>query len=201
MKADRGRGAVAGVRGVALDGRHRARDRDGLRSDSGERLVIRPVRRLPSALCLPRRARAGDHRRDHALEAELHAVLGREDAGDAVGLELRDLLRDDRAAAAAVDLDVARRRASRSKSTTYLKYSTWPPWYDEIAMPSASSSIAVSDDVAGGAVVPEVDHLGALRLQDAAHDVDRGVVAVEERGGGDEADGSGHEGSGSAMRR
>ncbi len=25
----------------------------------------------------------------------------------------------------------------------YLKYSTWPPWYDEIAMPCASSSIAV----------------------------------------------------------
>ena len=33
----------------------------------------------------------------------------------------------------------------------------------------------------------EVDHLGAGGLQDAAHDVDRGVVAVEQRGGGDEA--------------
>jgi hypothetical protein len=33
----------------------------------------------------------------------------------------------------------------------------------------------------------EVDHLGALRLEDAAHDVDRGIVAVEQAGGRDEA--------------
>jgi hypothetical protein len=43
------------------------------------------------------------------------------------------------------------------------------------------------DDLLDRAVVAEVDHLGAGRLQDAPHDVDRGVVAVEQRGGGDEA--------------
>jgi hypothetical protein len=32
-----------------------------------------------------------------------------------------------------------------------------------------------------------VDHLAALRLDEAAHDVDGGVVAVEQRGGRDEA--------------
>ena len=42
------------------------------------------------------------------------------------------------------------------------------------------------DDLLHAAVVPEVDHLGALALQDAAHDVDRGVMAVEQAGGGDE---------------
>jgi hypothetical protein len=35
--------------------------------------------------------------------------------------------------------------------------------------------------------VAQVDHLGAHALQDAAHDVDGRVVAVEQRGGGDEA--------------
>ena len=42
------------------------------------------------------------------------------------------------------------------------------------------------DDLADRAVVPEVHDLGALRLQDAAHDVDRGVVPVEQRGRGHE---------------
>ncbi len=38
------------------------------------------------------------------------------------------------------------------------------------------------DDLVHGAVVPEVDHLGAGVLEDAAHDVDRRIVSVEERG-------------------
>jgi len=33
-------------------------------------------------------------------------------------------------------------------------------------------------------VVPEVDHLGPLALEDAAHDVDGRVVTVEQAGGG-----------------
>ena len=36
------------------------------------------------------------------------------------------------------------------------------------------------------AVVAQVDDLGALRLDQPAHDVDRGVVAVEQARGGDE---------------
>ena len=43
------------------------------------------------------------------------------------------------------------------------------------------------DDLAHRTVVPEVDDLGAAGLRDPAHDVDRGVVAVEQRGRGDEA--------------
>ena len=70
----------------------------------------------------------------------------------------------------------------------YLKNSTWPPWYDEIAMPCASSWIAQLTISSTDAVVAEVDHLAAGRLQDAPHDVDRRVVAVEQRGRGDEAD-------------
>ncbi len=36
------------------------------------------------------------------------------------------------------------------------------------------------DDLTHAAVVPEVDDLGALALHDPPHDVDRGVVAVEQ---------------------
>ena len=43
-------------------------------------------------------------------------------------------------------------------------------------------------DLVDRAVVAEVDDLGALALQDAPHDVDRGVVAVEQARGGDEPD-------------
>jgi len=45
-----------------------------------------------------------------------------------------------------------------------------------------------SHDVGDAPVVPEVNDLGARALDQPAHDVDRGVVAVEERGGRDEAE-------------
>ncbi len=45
------------------------------------------------------------------------------------------------------------------------------------------------DHVVDGPVVAEVDHLDALRLEDPPHDVDGGVVPVEQAGGSDEADG------------
>ena len=44
------------------------------------------------------------------------------------------------------------------------------------------------DHLVDRAVVAEVDDLGPLGLQEPAHDVDGGVVAVEEAGRGDEAD-------------
>ena len=43
------------------------------------------------------------------------------------------------------------------------------------------------DDFVDAAVVAQVDHFGAHALQDAPHDVDRRVVAVEQARGGDEA--------------
>src|SRR6266699_6593528 len=44
------------------------------------------------------------------------------------------------------------------------------------------------DDLLGRAVVAEVDDLAAARLQDAADDVDGGVVSIEQRRRRDEAD-------------
>ncbi len=48
------------------------------------------------------------------------------------------------------------------------------------------------DELLDAAVVAEMDHLGALRLQQPAHDVDRGIVAVEEGRRGDDSDGCLH---------
>ena len=69
----------------------------------------------------------------------------------------------------------------------YLKYSTWPPWYERDGDALHVLLDRGGDDLVDRAVVAEVDDLGARGLHDAAHDVDRGVVAVEQRGGGDEA--------------
>jgi hypothetical protein len=42
-------------------------------------------------------------------------------------------------------------------------------------------------DVINASVMAEVDNFGALRLYQAAHDVDCRIVAIEQRGSGDEA--------------
>ena len=115
------------------------------------------------------------------------AVLGGEDPGHAVGLELRDLARDDDPAAAAEDLDVA--GAVLAQQVDHVLEEL-----DVAALVGRHRDrLGVFldrrlDDVGHRAVVAEVDDLGAVRLEDAADDVDGGVVAVEERGRGDEAD-------------
>ena len=128
-----------------------------------------------------------DHRVDHAGEAEALAVLGGEDR-DAGLAEPGDLLGDDDAATAAVDLDVPG-AALAQRLDEVLEV------LDVAALVGADRDaldVLVDrgvDDFLHGPVVAEVDDLGALRLQDAAHDVDRGVVPVEQRRSGDEPDG------------
>jgi len=53
-------------------------------------------------------------------------------------------------------------------------------------MPWASSCKAGVHDLVHRTVVAEMDDLDPGRLQDASHDIDRGVMAVEQRGSGDE---------------
>ena len=131
----------------------------------------------------------GDHGVDHPLEAEGLPVLGREDAGHPVGLEGGDLLGDDHPAAAPVDPDVTA--------------SLLPEAVDEVPEVLVVAALVGADgdavdvlldgggdDLVHRAVVTEVDDLGALALQQPAHDVDGGVVAVEETGGRHETDGA-----------
>ena len=44
------------------------------------------------------------------------------------------------------------------------------------------------DDLRHRTVMPQMDNLGTGCLQDPAHDIDRGIVSVEQTGGGNETD-------------
>ena len=122
------------------------------------------------------------------IGAEPHPlpVVGREDLGDAVGLERLDLARHDHAAAAAVHAHVLGALGAEP--------------VDEVAEELVVAALVGrhrhalhvlldhrGDDLVDRAVVPEVDHLAALRLEDPPHDVDGGVVPVEQARRGDEA--------------
>ncbi len=110
----------------------------------------------------------------------------RVDLLDAVGLELLDLVRGDRAAAADDDADVG--------GALGLQHVHHVPEVLVVPALVAADGDAVGvlldrrpHDVLDAAVVAEVHDFGAVRLQDPADDVDRGVVAVEQGGGADEA--------------
>ncbi len=129
----------------------------------------------------------GDHQPDHSREAHLLAVLGREDARNTVVVQVLDLARHDDAAAAAVDADV--RAAALTQQVEHVP--------EELDVPALVArhrdALHVflhgrGHDLLDRAVVAEVDDLGAHALQDAPHDVDAGVMAVEKRRRGDEPD-------------
>jgi hypothetical protein len=139
-----------------------------------------PYSRFPAA----RRARHDVL--DHRDEAHVHAVVRMVDALDAVGLQLADLFRRDRAAAAAEHADVAR--------------PTLPEHVDHVLEVLDMATLVArqrdrvgvflqrgAHDVLDRTVVAEVDDFRTLRLDQPPHDVDRGVVSVEQAGRGDEA--------------
>src|SRR5437867_221831 len=123
---------------------------------------------------------------DHALQAQPLAVLGREDARDAVFLQVIDLRGNDHAAAAAKNLDVGASALAQKIQHVLEEL--------DVAALIRRDRDAVRvflqrgrDDVLDRSVMAEVDHLAAGRLEDPAHDVDRRVVAVEQARRGDEA--------------
>jgi len=129
---------------------------------------------------------AHHHLADHAFQAHVLPVLGAVDARHAVVLQFADLGRHDHAAAAAEHLDV--------RATTFAQQVDHVLEVLEVAALVGADGDALhvllqrgSDDFLHAAVVSQVDHLGAHGLQDAPHDVDCGVVPIEQRGGGDEA--------------
>jgi uncharacterized protein involved in propanediol utilization len=121
------------------------------------------------------------------LEAHRAAVVGVVNARDAVSLQFPDFLGQNGAAAAAENLDVSGAEFFQQVVHVFEKL--------RVAALIGGDGDALHVFLDGAAhnfphraVVAEVDDLRAARLQDAAHDVDRGVVAVEKTGGGDEAD-------------
>ena len=154
-----------------------------------ERPAITAFDRLQILRCVGREILVAplDHVVDHALQAHLLAVLGRIDARDAVVVQLLDLRRHDHAAAAAEHLDVL--AAALAQQVEHVL-----EVLDVAALVGADGdALRVllkrrGDHLFDRAVVAEVDHLAAGGLQDPPHDVDRRVVAVEERRRGHEAD-------------
>ncbi len=129
-----------------------------------------------------------DHQVDHPGQPELLAVLRREDPCDPALVQQRDLPRDDHPAATAVDLDVPGAALAQQLDQV-------GEVLDVPALVRADGhALHVLLDRGGDhfvhrAVVPEVDHLGTVALQDPPHDVDRRVVPVEQARGRHEADG------------
>src|SRR5690606_3659383 len=161
---------------------------------------VGPRRCLIPAFLLPLALVAGGRRRglllrlprpanqvlDHRHQTHLHAVVGVVDALHAVVLQLADLLRRDGAAAAAEHADVA--RAALAQHVHHVLEVLHVPALvgrdgDAVGVLLQGGAHHVLD----AAVVPEVHHFHALGLDQAAHDVDRRVVPVEQAGSGDEA--------------
>ena len=101
-------------------------------------------------------------------------------------MQVGDLGRHDHAAAAAEHLDV--RAAALLQQVDHVL-----EVFDMAALVAGNrDALRVflqrgGDDFIDRAVVPEVDHLGTVGHQDAAHDVDRCIMAVEQRRGSHEA--------------
>src|SRR5438874_5846823 len=128
-----------------------------------------------------------EHVVDHALQAHLLAVLGRIDAHDTVGLKLANLLGHDHPAAAAEHPDVLPAPLAQEIDHVLevLHVSALVGGHRD---PLDVFLERGRHDLLDRAVVPQMDNFGTARLQDAAHDVDRGVVAVEKRRRRHEAD-------------
>ena len=131
-------------------------------------------------------AGARHHICDHLDQAKLHAIVRVIEALDAVGLQLADFFRRDGAAAAAEYANVP--GAALTQHVDHV-----------LEVLDVATLVGRQRDGVGvflqrgahhvldRAVVTEMDHLRALRLDDPSHDVDRSVVAIEQTGGGDEA--------------
>ena len=159
-----------------LEGGDHLRERAGI---AGLELVRRVLREVEVA--------ARQHVVDHALQAHALAVFRRVDARHAAVVQLLDLGRHDDAAAAAEHLDMS--SAARAQQLDHV--------LEELDVPALigrhGDALHVllqrrGDDLIDRAVVPQMNYFGARGLQDAAHDVDRRVVAVEQARRRDEAD-------------
>jgi hypothetical protein len=123
---------------------------------------------------------------DHLHEPHLHAVVRVINTLDPVFHQFRYFVRCNRAAAATEDLDV--RRAEFGQAIDHVRKEFL------VAALVGTDRDAVSvflyrraHNIVDAAVMPEMNDLRALRLDQAPHNVDRRVVTIEQRGGGNEA--------------
>ena len=118
----------------------------------------------------------------HSLEPQGESLIGVVDLLDAVGFEGGDLLGSDRAAAAHHDPDML--GAGLPEQIHHVAEVLVVP----ALVGTAGYGVGVflqrgSDDVCDAPVMPKVYDLGAVRLQQPPHDVDGGIMPVEQRRG------------------
>ena len=99
-----------------------------------------------------------------------------------------DLVRRDRAAAAAVDADMGHARL-REPLHEILEEFHVPALIGRDRNRVRDFFDRRLDDLLDAPVVAEMDDFGALTLQQSPHDIDRGIVTVEERCRRDDANG------------
>jgi hypothetical protein len=172
-----GRQQVIALVGVVLGQRNEARQRAriALRQCRQQRRQVARRRRLAH-----REVALAHHFVDHALQAHGAPIVGREHARDAVRVQLRDLRRQDGAAASGEDQDAPPRGGNQVVHVLQeLEVSALVAGQGDALGILLDGAV---DDLAHRAVVAEVDDFGSRGLQQPPHDVDRGVVAVEQRG-------------------
>ena len=132
----------------------------------------------------------GHHVVDHAGQAHPLAVFRRVDPGYPVFVQLLDFLWHDDAAAAPEHADLG------AAALPQHVHHVLEEFHVAALIGADRDTVHVllqrgGHDFLHGAVVTQVDHFRALPLEDPAHDVDGGVVTVEQAGGGHETEPAG----------
>ena len=135
------------------------------------------------------RIEVGDfhHHCDHARQAHGLAVFGRENPRHAIGMQVFDFRRDDHAATAAENFNVGPPGLFQQVDHVFEVF------HMSALVGRNRNALDVFldrrvDDIGDGAVMAQVNDLGARTLQNPAHDVDRRIVPVEQAGRGHKAD-------------
>ncbi len=124
---------------------------------------------------------------DHALQAHAHTIVGRIDAGNAVGFQFFDFVGKDDAAAAAEYFDMAAVFFFQHVVHVLEKF------HVAALVRGDGNGLYVFlnggvDDFVYRAVVSEMNDFGSGGLNNTAHDVDGGIVAIKQRSGGNDTD-------------
>jgi len=123
----------------------------------------------------------------HPLEPHPSSIFGRKDLGNAVTLYLSDLIGNDHPAAAAEYADMLRTPLHQLIADVLEKLHV-PPL---VAADRNTLGVLLDgrgNDLIHRAIMTQVYNLCAGRLENAADDIGRGVMAVKKTGGCDEAD-------------
>ena len=129
---------------------------------------------------------AHDHLADHALQAHFLTVFWAVNTGHAIVLQFTDFAGNDDTATAAKHLDVFATTLAQQVDHVFEVFNM------STLVGADGDALHVflqsrSHDFIDRTVVPQMDDLSAHALQDAAHDVDGGIVSVKQTRGGDEA--------------